>query len=67
MTTELNNTLEYIRLIKEDIKAAIISRGGNVDGMPFTYWPRCIARLSFGAASVVPSIEPPIRPQSPRG
>lgn len=50
-TLEIQKILKSTNIIKADIAAAIIERGGNVDGVPFEQWGGVIAGLSFDAVT----------------
>ena len=50
-TLEIQKILKSTNIIKADIAAAIIERGGNVDGVPFEQWGDVIAGLSFDAVT----------------
>ncbi len=45
--TNTQAVLAYLQSIKADIRAAIVARGGNVEGVPFEQWGDVVAGLSF--------------------
>lgn len=64
ITSNILPILEYIAAIKEDIRDAIVSRGGNLNGIPFTQWHTVVAGLSFGD-DPVPTKPVPVKPVPP--
>ena len=52
MAANILPTLEYIQAIKVDIADAIISRGGELSGIPFEQWGSILAGLVFDEDTV---------------
>jgi hypothetical protein len=55
MTTEIDSKLESIRQAVNDIRAAIIARGVDMGGMPFSLWYRAVADLPQASSSKTPA------------
>lgn len=65
MTTNIIPTIEFISLIKEDIRDAITSRGGNLDGVVFEQWGAVLSGLVFSQDTVQSSKEKPSKVTAP--